>query len=143
MLQSILYYNENVFLLQFSKPILKVIRDAEGKSTIIFKDGDCAALAYALYARKNLEPATIVDQAQTIIDVAIFALQDKNYIAYICKRDVDYCITTCELNTDINTPFLETMKKVEIQREELIGGKVVGVTISACAEPPQVHVLCE
>lgn len=116
----------------------------DNTTILIFKDGSCAALSYALEAKKNLESVNLLEKDETILKADIFESKKEKHVCYITKSsNGSFSIITCQLETDINTVNLESLKCVRVERTDLPNGKVIGISISSKAEVPQVHIMCK
>ncbi|XP_077292389.1 nucleolar protein 11 [Arctopsyche grandis] len=132
---------DKVKKIKFNQPVVKLISDVDNSTVLVFKDGSCASLSYAKLAKKNLEAVSILEKDEVITSAEIYKATDEKFVCYLTKTCGQYCIIACQLNTDIHTVMPETARRIYAKRPDLPNAKVIGITISAKADVPQVHIM--
>lgn len=115
--------------MQFPVNILKLLPRNEQSSLIIFNNGNCASLAYALDNRKSYEGKFLVKESETIIDTAVYTIQNTDYICYVIKNSKDsYDILTCPLREELGDMEKSKLSRIKVERNE--DAYVVGELVS-------------
>ncbi|XP_023937717.2 nucleolar protein 11 [Bicyclus anynana] len=116
---------------KFSVNIMKLIpRDSE-PSIIIFENGNCASLAYALDNRKTYENKLLVKDSENIVDVACYKIHKTDYICYVIKNSKDsYDIMTCSLRDELGDMEKSKLNKIKVARTDSTNAHVIGKFIS-------------
>lgn len=100
-------------------------------SIIIFDNGNCASLPYALDNRKSYEGKLLIKDSETIVDTACYKIQKTDYICYVIKNKNDcYEILTCPIREELGDMEKSKLNKIKVTREDICDMHVVGTFIS-------------
>lgn len=109
--------------------MLKLVPREDQASLIIFANGNCASLPYAIDNRKTYESKSVIKETETIVDVASYVLNEMNCISYVIKNSKDsYEIVTCPVREELGDLEKSKLSKVKIFRPEDV--HVVGELIN-------------
>lgn len=132
------FYSNSNF--QFPLNILKLIPRNKQSSVIVFSNGNCASLPYALDNRKTYESKSLLKDTDTIIEAACYSINKTDYICYIINNKDGYEILNCPLRDELGDMDRSKMVKTKITRPDDV--YVVGKFI--CTEENNaVYILCE
>ncbi|XP_026733411.1 uncharacterized protein LOC113497858 [Trichoplusia ni] len=114
---------------KFPLNILRLLPRTNQSSLIIFANGNCAALPYALDNRKTYESKSLLKETDTIVDAACYTVNKTDYICYIIKNNKDgYEILNCQLRDELGDMDRSKLTKTKITRRDDV--HVVGKFIS-------------
>lgn len=112
---------------QFSTKILKLIPRDDQPPLVIFANGNCAALPYAIENRKTYDGKALIKETDKIVDISSFRINNKDHICYVIKTSDGYDIVYCSLREELGD-----MERVKLIREKIArdDAEVIGVLIS-------------
>ncbi|CAK1585859.1 unnamed protein product [Parnassius mnemosyne] len=113
---------------KFPINILKLLTRGDQSPLVIFSNGNCASLSYAMDNRKGFESKSLVKEIDIIIDAAYYNLNNTSNICYILKNNSNYEIFTCPLREELGDLEKSKVHKVKILRPEDV--HIVGHLIS-------------
>ncbi|XP_032520296.2 uncharacterized protein LOC116772284 [Danaus plexippus] len=123
---------------KFSVNILKLQQKGDN-TIIIFENGYCASLSYALENRKTYEGKPLIKDAETVVDSACFTLDKTDYICYVIKNTSNnYEILTSPLREELGDMDKSKICKVKVTRphDVYVVGKLINID-----ESPSVYIL--
>ncbi|XP_026487255.2 nucleolar protein 11 [Vanessa tameamea] len=119
---------------KFSVNIFKLISRGNQSSLIIFENGNCASLPYALDNRKSYENKQLIKESETIVDIACYSIATNDYICYVTKNNKKtYDIITCTIREELGDIDKSKLNKTKVSRPEDV--YVVGELISTGDKP--------
>ncbi|XP_050351712.1 nucleolar protein 11 [Nymphalis io] len=119
---------------KFSVNIFKLISRSKQSSLIIFENGNCASLPYALDNRKSYENKQLIKESETIVDIACYSIATTDYICYVTKNTKNsYDIITCTIREELGDMDKSKLNKIKVSRSEDV--YVVGELISPEEKP--------
>ncbi|KAG6456831.1 hypothetical protein O3G_MSEX009992 [Manduca sexta] len=128
---------DKVKKIKFPLNILKLIPRDNQSPLVIFSNGNCSSLSYAIENRKTYEGKPLVKETETVVDVASYTHNNENYICYIVKNNKDaYEIVSCPVKEELGDLERAKLNKIKITRDDVY---VVGKLI--CVERCSVYVL--
>ncbi|CAH2237096.1 nucleolar protein 11 [Pararge aegeria] len=121
---------------KFSVNIMKLIPREDEPSVIVFENGNCASLPYALDNRKTYENKLLVKDSETIVEIACYKVQKTDYICYVIKRNKNlYEIITCPIREELGDMEISKINRVKVVRADSKEAHIVGKFISADENP--------
>ncbi|KAJ2943516.1 hypothetical protein O0L34_g16627 [Tuta absoluta] len=125
---------------KFPINILKLIPRKNKPALIIFANGNCAALPYAIDNRKTYESKSFIKDSDTIISTACYTDNGTDNICYIIKSSKDYYeIVNCPIREELGDLERSKLNKIKISRPEDV--YVVGDLICTEDKIPIVYIL--
>lgn len=122
--------------------MLKIIPRGEQPSIVVFSDGNCAALPYAIDNRKTYEIKSILKDSEIIVDSACYAQNGTGYITYVIKTNKDlHEIINCPVRHELGDLERTKLSRIKINRPDDV--YVVGELISTQDKAMVVYVLCK
>jgi hypothetical protein len=110
-------------------------------SLIIFENGNCASLPYAIENRKTYDSKSFLKENETIIDTSSYTLNNVSYVCYVVKDLKDrYEVITAPTREELGDLEKSKIVKTKIARQDDV--YIVGEHIS-CVTKPAVYVLCK
>lgn len=108
---------------------------------VVFCNGNCASLPYALDNRRTYENKALIKDTDTIVESACYTINKTDHICYIVKNNKDeYEIVNCALRDELGDVERTKITKTKIVRSDDV--YVVGKFI--CTEEKNVvYVLCK
>lgn len=104
---------------KFPISILKLIQRDNQSPLVVFSNGNCATLPYALENRKTYENKSLLKDTDIIIESASYTINKTDYICYIVKNDKDcYDILYCPLRDELGDMDRSKLTKVPIVRTD-------------------------
>lgn len=121
--------------------ILKVVPRAKQSALIIFSNGNCASLPYALDNRKTYESKSLLKDTDTIVESACYTVNKTDFICYIVKNSKDsYEILNCPLRDELGDMDRSKLVRIKITRPD----DVYVVSKFICTEEKNaVYILCK
>lgn len=110
-------------------------------SLIIFENGNCASLPYALDNRKTYESKQLIKESDSIIDVACFSVESTDYVCYVVKNAKDnYEILLCPIREELGDMEKSKLNKIKVSRPDdvYVVGELISVDDNYC-----VYFLCK
>lgn len=110
-------------------------------SLIIFNNGNCASLPYALDNRKTYESKQLIKESDSIIDVACFSVELTDYVCYVVKNAKDnYEILLCPIREELGDMEKSKLNKIKVSRPDdvYVVGELISVDDNYC-----VYFLCK
>lgn len=108
---------------------------------IIFANGNCASLSFALDNRKSFDSKSIIKEGDQIIEAACYNLNNTEHICYIIKNSKDsYEILTCPLREELGDLEKSKLNRVKVSRPDDL--YVVGHLINP-SEKLGVYIICK
>lgn len=127
--------------MQFPLTILKLLPRQNQSPLIIFSNGNCASLPYALDNRKTYESNSLLKDTDSIVDTACYTINKTDYICYIIKNNKDgYEILNCPLRDELGDMDRSKLTKTKIVRPEDV--YIVGKFISTEGKNA-IYILCK
>ncbi|XP_004924174.2 nucleolar protein 11 [Bombyx mori] len=121
---------------KFSLNILKLLPRKKRSPLIIFSDGNCSSLSYAIENRKSFENKPVFKETETIVDISYYG-KYSDCICYITKSNKDtFDIVTCPLREELCDLERTKLNRTKILRDDV---NVVGKII--CMETNCVYVI--
>ncbi|KPJ20428.1 Nucleolar protein 11-like [Papilio machaon] len=104
---------------KFPMNILKLIRRGDESPLVIFANGNCAALSFALDNRKSIESKALIKETDSIVDISYYKLNNTPHICYIIKNNKDnYEILTCPLREELGDMEKTKLQRIKVSRTE-------------------------
>ncbi|KAJ8715862.1 hypothetical protein PYW08_013147 [Mythimna loreyi] len=104
---------------KFPLNILKVLPRDKQSSLIVFSNGNCASLPYALDNRKTYESKSLLKDTDTIVESACFSINKIDFICYIVKNNKDsYEIINCPLRDELGDMDRSKLVRTKITRPD-------------------------
>lgn len=104
---------------KFPLNILKVIPRSKQSPLIVFSNGNCASLPYALDNRKTYESKSLLKDTDTIVDTACFTVNKTDFVCYIVKNNKDhYEIINCPLRDELGDMDRSKLTRTKVTRPE-------------------------
>lgn len=129
-------------IFQFPINLLKIIPREEQPSIIVFSNGNCAALPYAIDNRKTYESKSLFKDSEVIVDAACYKQHETDYIIYVVKNGKDlYEIINCPVRHELGDLERFKLNRIKIKRPDNV--YVVGELISTQDKTMVVYVLCK
>ncbi|XP_061714785.1 nucleolar protein 11 [Cydia pomonella] len=107
---------------KFPLPIFRVL-----PGLIIFANGNCASLTYALENRNSYDGKAIIKDADEIVAVSTCKIKGNN-ICYVVKNELDYEIIQCPLRVELGDMDKSKLHRVKVTRPDVY---VISQLISA------------
>ncbi|XP_068618452.1 nucleolar protein 11 [Battus philenor] len=105
---------------------------------VVFTNGNCASLPFALDSRKSFDSKSVVKETETIVDIACYNLNNAPHVCYILKNNKEsYEIVTCPLREELGDLEKPKLNRVKVLREDVY---IVGHLITT-AEKLGVYIL--
>ncbi|KAM3958577.1 nucleolar protein 11 [Aphomia sociella] len=121
---------------KFSVNILKLVQRQNQPPLILFTNGNCASLPYALENRKTYEGKSILKDTEEIVDIACLSIDKTDFICYVtkCKKD-KFEIVHCQIQDEIGDLDKSKLTRIKITRQEdvYVVGELIVVTPDKCA----------
>ncbi|XP_026327923.1 uncharacterized protein LOC113236137 isoform X2 [Hyposmocoma kahamanoa] len=125
---------------KFSTNLLKIIPRGQQPSIIVFSNGNCGALPYAIDNRKTYESKSILKDSEVIVDAACYMQNGIDYITYVIKNSKDlYEIINCPVRHELGDLERSKISRIKINRPDDV--YVVGELISTQDKAMVVYVL--
>ncbi|XP_075979167.1 nucleolar protein 11 [Anticarsia gemmatalis] len=104
---------------KFPLNILRLLPRSNQPPLIIFTNGNCASLPYALDNRKTYESKSLLKDTDTIVDAACYTINKTDHICYIIKNNKEsYEILNCPLRDELGDMERSKMTKTKIVRPD-------------------------
>ncbi|XP_028175263.1 uncharacterized protein LOC114363665 [Ostrinia furnacalis] len=124
---------------KFPLNILKLVPRYGEPALVIFENGNCAALPYALENRKTYESKGQIKDSESIVDVATYSVNNVGHVCYITKDGKDRQeIVVSPLREELGDMEKSKLSKVKITRPDDV--YVVGKLINT-KDKPTVYIL--
>ncbi|XP_045450813.1 nucleolar protein 11 [Melitaea cinxia] len=120
---------------KFPINIFKLIPRENRPSLIIFNNGNCASLPYALDNRKTYESKQLIKESDSIIDVACFSVELTDYVCYVVKNAKDnYEILLCPIREELGDMEKSKLNKIKVSRPDdvYVVGELISVDDNYC-----------
>lgn len=122
--------------------MLKIIPRGNKPSIVVFSNGNCAALPFAIENRKSYESKSLLKNSEIIVDTACYAQHETDYITYVIKNSKDlYEIINCPVRHELGDLEKSKLNRIKIHRPDDV--YVVGELISTQDKAMVVYVLCK
>lgn len=120
---------------------MKIIPRTKQSPLIVFSNGNCASLPYALDNRKTYEGKSLLKDTDSIVETATYTINKTDFICYILKNNKDaYEILNCPLRDELGDMDRSKLTRTKITRPDDV--YVVGKFI--CTEEKNaVYILCK
>ncbi|XP_041986875.1 nucleolar protein 11 [Aricia agestis] len=117
---------------KFSVNILKIL-PRQGSSLIIFENGNCASLSYALENRKTFENQQLIKDTEKIVSVTSYSAKKSDYVCYIIQHKKNYEILCCPLRDELGDMDKSKINRVKVARDEAyVVGKLISTKVKPC-----------
>ncbi|XP_059058026.1 uncharacterized protein LOC131851536 [Achroia grisella] len=119
---------------KFPLNILKLITRRNQAPLIIFSNGNCASLPYAIENRKTYEGKSILKEGEEIVDIASWSEKKTDFICYVTKYKKDdedkYGIINCQLRDELGDIDKFKLSKIKVTRPDnvYVVGELIVVT---------------
>ncbi|KAL4719177.1 hypothetical protein ACJJTC_017601 [Scirpophaga incertulas] len=124
---------------KFPVNILQVLTRNKHCPLIIFENGNCASLPYALENRKTYTSKSIIKDNENIVDACSYTLNNLDYVCYIVKDFKNrYEIVSSPAREELGDLDKSKIVKVKITRQENVN--VVGM-LATYTQRPIIYVL--
>lgn len=122
--------------------MLKIIPRGDQPSIVVYSNGNCAALPYAIDNRKTYESKSLLKESENIVDAACYVQNGTDYITYVVKNSKDlHEIINCPLKHELGDLERSKLRRIKISRPDDV--YVVGELISTQDKAMVVYVLCK
>lgn len=122
--------------------MLKIIPRGEQPSIVVFSNGNCGALPYAIDNRKTYEGKSLLKDSEVIVDAACYMQNGIDYITYVIKNSKDlHEIINCPVRHELGDLERSKISRIKINRPDDV--YVVGELISTQDKAMVVYVLCK
>ncbi|XP_026762569.2 nucleolar protein 11 [Galleria mellonella] len=107
---------------KFPLNILKLIRRQKQPPLIIFSNGNCASLPYAIENRKTYESKSILKEGEEIIDTFCLTIGKTDFLCYVTKYKKDeqdrYEIIHCQIRDELGDMDKFKLARIKVTRSE-------------------------
>ncbi|CAB3222051.1 unnamed protein product [Arctia plantaginis] len=104
---------------KFPINILKVLPRDNQSALVIFSNGNCASLPYALDNRRTYENKSLIKDTDTIVESACYTINKTDHICHIVKNIKDeYEILNCALRDELGDLERSKLTKTKIVRPD-------------------------
>ncbi|KAF9791535.1 hypothetical protein SFRURICE_003231 [Spodoptera frugiperda] len=104
---------------KFPLNILKIIPRTKQSPLIVFSNGNCASLPYALDNRKTYEGKSLLKDTDSIVETATYTINKTDFICYILKNNKDaYEILNCPLRDELGDMDRSKLTRTKITRPD-------------------------
>ncbi|XP_053606578.1 uncharacterized protein LOC128673021 isoform X2 [Plodia interpunctella] len=119
---------------KFSLDILKIITRNSQSPLLIFCNGNCASLPYAIENRKTYECKPLIKDNEEVIDAGCYTLGKADHVCYVVKEGTDsYEIINCPIRDELGDLDKSKLSRVKVKRTEDV--YVVGGLVSTSEKP--------
>ncbi|XP_072947298.1 nucleolar protein 11 [Epargyreus clarus] len=104
-------------------------------SLIIFENGNCASLTYALDNRKSYENKLLIKDSEVIVEAACYTKNNVDHICYIVKNSKgNYEVLVCPLREELGDMERSKLMRVKVTRPEDVSvvGKFININSKSC-----------
>lgn len=124
---------------QFPINILTIIPRDTAAPLIVFTNGNCACLPYAIENRKTYESKSLLRDSDKIVDLSCWKFNATDNICFVVKNDGEYEIVSCSLRDELGDLEKSNFSREKITRSDGDDVHVVGKLV----HKQNVFVLCE
>ncbi|XP_013196975.2 nucleolar protein 11 [Amyelois transitella] len=118
---------------KFPLNILKITPRESQTPLIIFCNGNCASLPYAIENRKTYEGKSLLKDGEEVIDSGCYSLGRTDHICYLVKEGADnYEIVSCPIRDELGDLDKSKLSRVKVARANVC---VVGGLVSTSEKP--------
>lgn len=128
------------FYLQFSLNILGLVPRGKQAPLIIFPNGNCASLPYAIENRKTYESKSLIKDNEGIVEYGCYKENITDHICYIVKCNDRHEIVYCPIRHELGDLDKSKLTRVKATRPEDV--YIVGRLLNM-AENSAVYLICE
>ncbi|XP_049874214.1 nucleolar protein 11 [Pectinophora gossypiella] len=125
---------------KFSTNMLKLIPRGHKASLIVFSNGNCASLPYAIDNRKTYDSKSFIKESELIIDTSCYSDNGTDYVCYVIKNNKDlYEIVNCPVREELGDMEKSKLNRVKVTRPDDV--YIVGELICTSEKYLSVYVL--